>query len=108
MIARIWHGWTKPADADAYASHLVPELLPGLSAKQGFQRSHLLRRVVGDEVEFITIILFDSLDDVRALAGEDYEQAIIPDDRLPLLTRYDSKAAHYEVVSTVERAPDQR
>ena len=104
MIARIWHGWTKPENADTYASHLVPELLPGLSEKKGFQRSHLLRRVVGDEVEFITIILFDSLEDVRALAGEDYERAIIPADRLPLLTRYDSKAAHYEVVSTVERA----
>ena len=106
MIARIWHGWTKPEDADAYESHLVPELLPGLSEKEGFQRSHLLRRVVGGEVEFITIILWDSLDDVRALAGEDYEQAIIPADRLPLLTRYDRKAAHYDVVSTVERAPD--
>ena len=104
MIARIWHGWTKPENADTYASHLVPELLPGLSEKKGFQRSHLLRRVVGDEVEFITIILWDSLDDVRALAGEDYERAIIPADRLPLLTRYDSRAAHYEVVSTVERA----
>ena len=44
MIARIWHGWTKPENADAYASHLVPELLPGLSEKKGFQRSHLLRR----------------------------------------------------------------
>jgi len=45
---------------------------------------------------------------VRALAGEEYERAIIPADRLPLLTRYDHNAAHYEVVSTVERAPDQR
>jgi heme-degrading monooxygenase HmoA len=104
MIARIWHGATKPENADAYESHLVPELLPGLSEKQGFQRSHLLRRAAGDEVEFITIILFDSLDDVRALAGEDYERAVIPADRLPLLTRYDARAAHYEVVSTVERA----
>src|SRR4051812_28427275 len=94
MIARIWHGWTKPENADAYESHLVPELLPGLSAKKGFQRSHLLRRAVGDEVEFIPIILFDSLDGGRALAGEDYGRAIIPADRLPLFTRYDSKAAH--------------
>jgi len=103
MIARIWHGSTKPEHADAYESHLKPELLPGLSGQQGFQRSYLLRRAVGDEVEFITLILFDSLDDVRRLAGEDYERAIIPADRLPLLTRYDARAAHYEVVSTVER-----
>ena len=69
-----------------------------------FQRSYLLRRAVGDEVEFITIILFDSLDDVRAIAGEDYERAVIPADRLPLLTRYDARAAHYEVIATVDRA----
>jgi heme-degrading monooxygenase HmoA len=104
MIARIWHGSTKPEHADAYEAHLKPELLPGLSETPGFQRSYLLRRAVGAEVEFITIILFDSLDDVRAIAGEDYERAVIPADRLPLLSRYDATAAHYEVVSTVERA----
>jgi heme-degrading monooxygenase HmoA len=104
MIARIWHGSTKPENADAYESHLTPELLPGLSETQGFQRSYLLRRAVGDQVEFITIILFDSLDDVRAIASPDYERAVIPEDRLPLLSRYDATAAHYDVVSTVERA----
>jgi hypothetical protein len=56
------------------------------------------------EVEFITIILWNSLDDVRAIAGEDYEHAVIPEDRLLLLTRYDARAAHYEVVSTTEPA----
>ena len=104
MIARIWHGWTTRENADAYESHLKPELLPGLSEKKGFQRSYLLRRAVGDEVEFITIILFDSLDDVRGIAGQDYEKAVIPADRLPLLSRHDAKAAHYEVVTTVDRA----
>jgi len=103
MIARIWHGSARPDNADAYASHLQPELLPGLSETKGFQRSFLLRRAVGDEVEFITIILFESLDDVRALAGEDYERAIVPADRIPLLTHYDARAAHYEVLSVVER-----
>ena len=55
-------------------------------------------------MEFITIILFDSLDDVRGIAGPDYEKAVIPADRLPLLSRHDAKAAHYEVVTTVDRA----
>ena len=104
MIARIWHGSTTRENADAYESHLMPELLPGLSEKKGFQRSYLLRRTVGEEVEFITIILFDSLDDVRAIAGQDYERAVIPADRLPLLSRHDATAAHYEVVTTVDRA----
>jgi len=100
MIARVWHGSTKPEHADAYESHLKPELLPGLSQKKGFRGSYLLRRAVGNEVEFITIILWDSLDDVRAIAGEDYEKAVIPEDRRPLLTRYDERAGHFEVVST--------
>jgi len=100
MIARVWHGSTKPEHADAYESHLKPELLPGLSQKKGFRGSYLLRRAAGDDIEFITIILWDSIDDVRAIAGPDYEKAVIPEDRLPLLTRYDARAAHYEVVST--------
>lgn len=99
MIARLWHGVTKRENADAYESHLKPELLPGLSQKEGFRGSYLLRRNVGDEVEFITMILFESIDNVRALAGPDYEKAVIPEDRVPLLARYDAKAAHYEVVS---------
>jgi len=104
MIARVWHGSTKPEHADAYESHLKPELLPGLRQKKGFRGSYLLRRAAGDEIEFITIILWDSIDDVRAIAGPDYEKAVIPEDRLPLLTRYDARAAHYDVVSTSEPA----
>jgi hypothetical protein len=103
MIARIWHGSTTPENADAYESHLKPELLPGLSEKNGFRHSYLLRRTVGGEVEFITIILFDSLDDVREIAGPAYERAVIPADRVPLLSRYDATAAHYVVVATVDQ-----
>jgi heme-degrading monooxygenase HmoA len=105
MIARVWHGFTKPEHADGYESHLKPELLPGLSEKKGFRGSYLLRRTAGDEVEFITIILWDSLDDVRAIAAHDYEKAVIPEDRLPLLSRYDARAAHYEVVSAKAPVP---
>jgi heme-degrading monooxygenase HmoA len=81
MIARVWHGFTKPEHADAYESHLKPELLPGLSQKKGFRGSYLLRRAIGDEIEFITIILWDSLDDVRAILAQDYETAEPPASR---------------------------
>ena len=97
MIARVWHGYTKPEDADAYESMLTPELLPGLSRKKGFRGSFLFRRRLGDEVEFVTTILWDSLDDIRAMAGEDYEIAVIPDERRRVLSRWDARAAHYEV-----------
>jgi heme-degrading monooxygenase HmoA len=79
---------------------LKPELLPGLSSARGFRGSYLLRRPLADEVEFVTIILWDSLDDVRAIAGADYETAVIPEERKKVLARWDSQASHYEVTST--------
>ena len=102
MIARVWHGWTTSENADGYESHLKPELLPGLSKVNGFLGSRLLRRDVGDEIEFITIIFWDSLDSIRAVAGPNYEIAVIPEERRKYLKRFDAKAAHYEVVSTRE------
>jgi len=103
MIARVWHGWTKPGDADGYESHLKPELLPGLSRAKGFSGSYLMRRMVGEEVEFVTIILWDSLEDVQTVAGPDYETAVIPEERRKYLKHFDAKAAHYEVVAEVKR-----
>ncbi len=99
MIARVWHGYTTPANADAYEAMLKPELLPGLSSKKGFRGSYLFRRATGDEIEFITIILWDSLDDVRAIAGADYERAVVPEERRAVLKRWDEKATHYDVAS---------
>ena len=101
MIARVWHGCTKPEHADAYEAMLKPELLPGISRKKGYKGSYLLRRNLGGEVEFITILLWESVDLLRAAAGhDDYETAIIPEERRKYLARFDPKAAHYEVEAT--------
>ena len=101
MIARVWHGYTKPEHADAYESMLKPELLPGVSKIEGYRGSYLLRRDArGGEVEFVTVLLWDSLDAVKAVAGENYETAVVPEERRQHLSRYDAKAAHYEVVAT--------
>ena len=100
MVARIWHGYAKPEHADAYEALLKPELLPGLSQVRGYQSSYLMRRTAGDEVEFVTIIIWDSLDSIRAVAGEDYETAVIPAERLQYLSRYDAKAQHFEIASS--------
>jgi len=72
VIARIWHGYTNPEHADAYEAMLKPELLPGISKAKDYRGSYLLRREAGDEVEFITIMLWDSIDAIRAVAGPDY------------------------------------
>lgn len=105
MIARVWHGFTKPEHADAYESMLKPELLPGVSKKKGYRGSYLLRRVVGPEVEFVTIMLWDSLDAIRAVTGPDVETAVIPEERRKYLSRHDAKSAHYEIAAT--HRPDQ-
>jgi heme-degrading monooxygenase HmoA len=78
---------------------LKPELLPGLSKVEGFKGSYLFRRNAGNEVEFITIILWESLDSIRAVAGQDYETAVIPEERRKYLARWEAKASHYDVES---------
>lgn len=101
MIARVWHGYTKPEHADAYEALLKPELLPGISKTKGYKGSYLLRRNLGTEVEFITILLWESMDAVRAAAGHsNYETAIIPEERRKYLAHYDATSAHYEIAST--------
>lgn len=99
MIARVWYGYTKPEHADAYEALLKPELLPGISKVRGYLGSYLLRKSLDTEVEFITIMLWESIDAIRAVAGPDHETAVIPKDRLQYLAHYDARATHYEVAS---------
>jgi heme-degrading monooxygenase HmoA len=99
VIARIWHGYTNPEHADAYEAMLKPELLPGISKAKGYRGSYLLRRKAGDEVEFVTIMIWDSIDAIRAVTGADYETAVIPEERRKYLSRHDAKSTHYEIAS---------
>lgn len=106
MISRIWHGWTTPANADAYEALLKSEIFTGIQDREitGYRGIHLLRRDLGDEVEFVTIMWFDSLDAVRAFAGEDYEAAVVPPKARMLLSRFDERSQHYKVKKKVEIA----
>ena len=99
MISRIWHGWTTPANADTYESLLKTEIFQGIQARQiaGYRGIHLLRRGVENEVEFVTIMWFDSIDAVRTFAGEDYEAAVVPAKARALLSRFDARSQHYIV-----------
>lgn len=99
MIARVWHGWTTPENADAYEELLRSEVFPGIEAKRvgGYRGIRLLRRPVGDEIEFVTLMLFDSLADVKAFAGEDWEAAYVPPRAREVLARFDERSTHYEL-----------
>jgi heme-degrading monooxygenase HmoA len=105
MIARMWHGWTKPQNADAYEDLLRNEMFPSMRRIQGFEGAYLLRRVAGDEVEFVTVTLFTSLDAVRRFAGDNYETAVLHPQAAGLLSRYDAKSVHYEIRVTPEGRP---
>lgn len=100
MIARVWHGWTTRANGDTYAQMLLDEILPGIKRRPipGLRGVSLYRRNVGDETEFVTTLLFESLDDVSMFAGADYEVAVIHEAARPLLTRFDARSAHYDIL----------
>ena len=100
MISRIWHGWTTPDNADAYETLLRHEIFAGIAAREiaGYRGIHLLRREAGDEVEFVTVMWFDSLDAVRAFAGEDYEAAVVPPKARAVLSHFDARSQHYQVL----------
>jgi hypothetical protein len=99
MIARIWHGWTTPGNAATYESLLKDEIFVGIQNRciRGFKSIQLLRREIGDEVEFVTIMLFDSWGAVREFAGEDYAFAVVPENARAVLSHFDEKSQHYEI-----------
>ena len=105
MVARVWRGYTAPEHADAYQSMLMPEVLPGIGTVKGYLGSYVLRRTAGDEIEFITVLLWESIEAIRAIAGPTYERVVIPEERRQFLLRYDETAAHYDVVSTQSSLP---
>jgi heme-degrading monooxygenase HmoA len=99
MISRIWHGWTTREHADSYEGLLRSEIFEGIASRQiaGYRGIELLRREIDDTVEFVTIMWFESLDDVRAFAGPDFEIAVVPPRARQRLLRCDERSAHYEV-----------
>ncbi len=104
MIGRIWHGWTTPENADAYEKLLKTEIFPSISAKQvnGYRGIQLFRRPIGDEVEFITIIWFESWEAVKQFAGGDYERAYVPPKAREVLKRFDERSQHYDIREKLE------
>ena len=104
MISRIWHGWTTPQNADAYEALLKAEVLPGIQGKliPGYRGIDFMRRNLEREVEFVTVMWFDSYDAIRDFAGADYEKAVVPPEARKLLSRFDDRSQHYDVLVALE------
>jgi len=103
MRARIWHGYTRPEHSTVYEIMLREEIFTGIRDRKmnGFIDVQLLKRKLVDEVEFITVMRFDSIDAVKEFAGNDYEKAVIYEDAKPLLVRYDERSQHYEIKQSI-------
>lgn len=99
MISRIWHGWTSPDNAEAYESLLRDEIFVSIKSRRinGFKDIQLLRRNLYNEVEFVTIMRFESIDAIREFAGEDYEACVVPPEARAVLSRFDARSQHYEI-----------
>ena len=98
MIARIWHGWTKPADAEEYEKLLRDYIFPSVAARkiEGYRGAELFVRENGDEVEFVTLLRFDSMDAVTEFAGPETSKPVLFPKAEALITRME-RAQHYRV-----------
>jgi len=100
MIARIWHGWTKRSDAQKYEQLLHEEIFPGIAQRKipGYHGAELFTREDADEVEFLTLLRFDSMEAVETFAGPDSGRPVIYPKAEPLLIRMDERSQHYRIV----------
>ena len=98
MIARIWHGWTTPDDAKAYEKLLRDEIFPSIVARriEGYRGAELFIREDGEEVEFVTLLRFDSMDSVTEFSGPETSKPVIFPKAEALIKRME-QARHYRV-----------
>ena len=99
MLLRLWRGWTAPEQADRYEELIRSTIFPGILARriEGLEGLELHRRDAGEETEFMTLMQFSSLDAVKAFAGPQWEVSVVPDAARRVLSRFDARAAHYEL-----------
>ena len=100
MICRLWRGWTTPEEADAYENIVRSEVIPGIEARRipGFRHIDLMRRDLDGEIEFQTLMWFDDLDAIKAFMGEDYTLSHVPTEARAVLSSFDDRASHFEVI----------
>jgi hypothetical protein len=105
LICRLWRGWTTPENADAYERIVLDEVIPAIEARRipGFRHIDLMKRELGQEIEFQTLMWFDGLAAIKAFVGEDYSFSHVPAAARAVLSRFDERAAHFEVVDRREQ-----
>jgi heme-degrading monooxygenase HmoA len=102
MIVRAWRGYASAAGADAYPKHLLESVRPKLERRAGFRGLWLLRRPAGEEIEYLVLTHWQSMDAIRAFAGDDPERAVVEPEARATLVRFDDLVTHYEVLAAAE------
>lgn len=100
MITRIWHGYTTHNNAEKYQEIVTKEVIPGIldMSIPGFEKIELYRRNRGCDVEFITVMWFQDIASVRGFMGEDYEQSHVPRRARDVLSHFDERSQHYDIL----------
>src|SRR5262245_34661475 len=98
MVARLWRGRARPESADAYEQHVLTTVFPALRRLDGFIGGHVLRRAVGDRVEFLVMTQWTSLNAIRAFAGDQLEQAVVEPTARAMLADFDTHVELFEMV----------
>ena len=94
MVLRMWRGYTAPENADRYEAMLKGTILPGIHRIDGYRGAYLARRNGEQEVEFLTLTLWESMEVVRAFSDDG--RAVIHDAARPLIIRFDEYPVHYD------------
>ena len=98
MISRHWTGVTKPGHAEAYVQHLLNDTFPRLAAIPGFIEGSILKRSVEGGIEFQIVTVWSSLSAISAFAGQQVGVAVVPESVQVMMTTYDERVLHYEIV----------
>ena len=97
MIARIWRGWTRPEDTEAYAEYILATGIAEYEATPGNRGAYLISRPDGNRTEFLTVSFWDNHDAVVAFVGEDIDRAVFyPEDDRYLIER-ETTVKHFTV-----------
>lgn len=106
MIMRIWRGWTRADDADAYRDYMTRVALPGYADVPGNVAVYMTSRRDGEREEFAMVTVWESHDAIRAFAGDDHTRAVFYPDDDAYLSEREHTVAHYDVYATRPRRPD--
>jgi heme-degrading monooxygenase HmoA len=97
MIVRMWRGQAKAANADAYEHFVTTKVFAGLPAIEGHRGAYLLKRRIGEDVEFMAVTLWESLDAIRTFAGDTIDRAVVEPEARAVLSSFDDVVHHFEL-----------